>query len=58
MNIIDQTIKAGDFLLVVEGSIPAGMPEACIVERRLTFLWEKLKKWSKTLLSILKQEEL
>ena len=31
MNIIDQTIKAGDFLLVVEGSIPVGMPEACIV---------------------------
>ncbi|MBL0732731.1 MAG: hydrogenase small subunit [Desulfosarcina sp.] len=31
MNIIDRTIKTGDFLLVVEGSIPAGMPEACIV---------------------------
>lgn len=31
MDIINRTIDAGDFLLVVEGSIPAGMPEACIV---------------------------
>ena len=31
MNIINRAIETGDFLLVVEGSIPAGMPEACVV---------------------------
>ena len=29
MKAIDQRISAGEFLLVVEGSIPIGMPEAC-----------------------------
>jgi hydrogenase small subunit len=31
--------EAGDFILVVEGSIPAGMPEACVVADRPVADW-------------------
>jgi hydrogenase small subunit len=31
MNAINQTIEKGDFFLVVEGSVPEGMPKACII---------------------------
>ncbi len=31
MKVINRSIDEGGYLLVVEGSIPAGMPEACIV---------------------------
>lgn len=31
MNVINQTIDAGEYLLVVEGSVPAGMPKACVI---------------------------
>ncbi len=31
MGVINRSIDHGGYLLVVEGSIPAGMPEACIV---------------------------
>ena len=31
IDIIHQTIKVGDFFLVVEGSVPLGMPEACVL---------------------------
>lgn len=31
MKIINRTVDTGGFLLVVEGSIPAGMPKACVV---------------------------
>jgi len=31
MQTINNTIKAGGYFLVVEGSIPAGMPKACVV---------------------------
>jgi hydrogenase small subunit len=30
-DVINRTIEEGGFLLVVEGAIPAGMPEACMV---------------------------
>ena len=31
IDIVNQTIEKGDFYLVVEGSIPEGMPEACVL---------------------------
>jgi hydrogenase small subunit len=31
VNVINKTIEEGGFYLVVEGAIPAGMPEACVV---------------------------
>lgn len=31
MEVINQSIEHGEYFLVVEGSIPAGMPEACMV---------------------------
>ena len=31
MDIVDQCIKTGDYILVVEGSIPEKMPEACVM---------------------------
>ncbi|MBL4903174.1 MAG: hydrogenase small subunit [Desulfocapsa sp.] len=31
MDIVEKTSKAGGHILVVEGSIPAGMPEACMM---------------------------
>lgn len=31
LNVLEQSIEAGDYILVVEGSIPAGMPEACTI---------------------------
>lgn len=31
MNVINRTIEQGGYLLVVEGSIPGGMPEACLM---------------------------
>jgi hydrogenase small subunit len=31
MDVINRTIEQGGYLLVVEGSIPAGMPEACVM---------------------------
>lgn len=33
VDVVDTTIKAGQYILVVEGSIPAGMPEACMFGR-------------------------
>lgn len=34
MDIIDATSRKGGHILVVEGSIPAGMPEACMIGHR------------------------
>jgi len=31
MRVIDQSIDQGGYLLAIEGSIPTGMPEACVV---------------------------
>lgn len=31
MAVLNDNIKHGDYLLAVEGSVPAGMPEACVV---------------------------
>ena len=34
MQVIDKMIASNDYLLVLEGSIPAGMPEACMMGGR------------------------
>jgi hydrogenase small subunit len=34
MRVIDQVIAGNDFLLAIEGSVPAGMPEACMMGGR------------------------
>ncbi|ADK84367.1 hydrogenase (NiFe) small subunit HydA [Desulfarculus baarsii DSM 2075] len=34
MDTVDKAIDAGGYLLVVEGSLPAGMPEACVMGHR------------------------
>ena len=31
MDVVKKIIKKGDYLLVIEGSMPAGMPEACMM---------------------------
>ena len=31
LHVLDKTIEEGKYLLVVEGTIPAGMPKACVV---------------------------
>lgn len=34
MDIVQKTIEAGGHILVVEGAIPAGMPEACVMRHK------------------------
>jgi len=34
MKVIDDVVKAGDYFLVVEGSVPVKMPKACVVGHR------------------------
>ncbi len=35
MNVVDKSINSGDYFLVTEGSVPAGMPKACIIGHQL-----------------------
>lgn len=48
MELIDQVAEAGNFLLVIEGSLPQGMPEACVIGGRpLTSLLRPLLRKAK-----------
>jgi len=52
MDIVSRTIKSSNFLLVVEGSIPAGMPEACVLGgENITDLIKRAAKSAKAVIA-------
>ena len=52
MDVVNQAVQSKDYFLVVEGSIPLGMPEACVVGGRpLTETLEKAARNAKAIVA-------